>query len=233
MPEPLTPDQRIALIEQIETQETARRRRALWMTWASVAVAAIVLALIVFGARRELVQSQAALKEAEIKRATVEADIERLNASKAEVETQLNASRAALSASLGALGRVSEGPRQAAVEQQIATDPNTALLLPRVYLHIVDAADRAWAAEVGRKLESAGMIALGIEYVPKAVGLKMTDVRYYKKSEESGAARIVAILKAADVPARLNYLNMENNTKVRPNHFEVWFAAGARNPPIK
>lgn len=230
MPEPLTPDQRIELIERIESHEAARRRRALWMTWASVAVAAIVLALIVFAARRELVESHVALAKAEDRRKQVEADIKSLDAKKAETEKQLDATQAKLSASLGALGRVSEGPRQTAVDQQIAADPNTALLLPRVYLHIVDSADRAWAVEMGRKLESAGMIALGVEYVPKAAGLKTTDVRYYKKSEESGAVQIVEILKAAGVNARLNYLNMENNTKVRPNHFEVWFAAGARNP---
>jgi hypothetical protein len=231
MPEPLTPEARIALIERIESQEAAGRRRAIRMTWLSVAAAASVLALIVFGARRELARTQDALQEAEDRREQVESDIAALNVSKAEAEAQLKATEAKLSASLGALGRVNQAQRQAAVEQQLAADPGTALLLPRVYLQIVYPADRAWAVEMGRKLESAGMIALGVEYVPKAAGLKMTDVRYYKEAEEPGAARIAQILKAAGVDAQLNHLNMEDNARVRPNHFEVWFAAGARATP--
>jgi hypothetical protein len=232
MPEPLTPDQRIALIEQHDRSEGARRQRTLWMTWASVAAAAVVLALIVFSAGRQLAQVQDALTRARTEQAQVETDIQQLNSSKARIEAQLKENQAALSASLGTLGRVSDVARQTAIEQQMTDDPKTALLLPRVYLHVVDPADRAWAVEVSRTLEAAGMIALGVRYVPNAAGLKTTDVRYYKKSEEPGAARIVEILKASGVTARLNYLNMENNTKVRPNHFEVWFAANAHTRPV-
>ena len=144
------------------------------------------------------------------------------------MEGQLKTSKAALSASLGALGRVSEPQRKAAVEQELTADPNAAQLLPRAYLQIVDAADREWAKEIGRTLQAAGIIALGVEYVPKSAGLKRTDVRYYKTSERAGAETIVALLKDAGVDASLIYLNQEGNTKVRPNHFEVWFAAGAR-----
>ena len=40
-----------------------------------------------------------------------------------------------------------------------------------------------------------------------------------------------AVLKELGVQLRLNYLNLENNTRVRPNHFEVWFAAGGAGRP--
>ncbi|MEZ5290028.1 MAG: hypothetical protein R2745_03015 [Vicinamibacterales bacterium] len=231
MPDPLTPDQRLALIERIEAQDAARRRRAIGTTWLSVAAAAVVLALVVFGARRELTRTQRDLRDARAQRDRIEADIGTLRTAQAEAQAKLEATEAKLSASLGALGRVSDDQRKAAVEQQLAAEPDTARLLPRVYLQIVDQDDRAFAVQMGRRLERAGMIALGVEYVPKAAALKTSDVRYYKKADEPGAVRIVDVLKRAGVEARLQYLNMENSTRVRQNHFEVWFAAGTRRTP--
>ncbi|MGE0815944.1 MAG: hypothetical protein AB7O28_05780 [Vicinamibacterales bacterium] len=231
MPDPMTPEQRLALIERIESQDAARRRRAIGTTWLSVAAAAVVLGLVVFGARRELMRTQRDLRDARAARERIEADIGTLRTAQAAAQAQLEATEAKLSASLGALGRVGDAQRQAAVEQQIAAEPDTARLLPRVYLQIVDADDRAFAVQMGRRLERAGMIALGVEYVPRAARLKTTDVRYYKAADEPGAVRIVEVLKGAGVEARLNFLNMEDNTRVRQNHFEVWFAAGARRTP--
>jgi len=231
----LTADQRVALLEQLEKQEADRRRKAVRTAWGSVVVAAVLVVLLVFGAwsylrlaQSELSATKIELRDATKARDDIVKDIEHLNRSKAEVEAQLKTSKAALSASLGALGRVSEPQRKAAVEQELTADPNAAQLLPRAYLQIVDAADREWAKEIGRKLQAAGIIAIGVEYVAKSAGLKRTDVRYYKKSERAGAETIVALLKDAGVDASLIYLNQESNTKVRPNHFEVWFAAGAR-----
>jgi len=53
-------------------------------------------------------------------------------------------------------------------------------------------------------------------------------VRYYKKAEEAGALRIQGVLEAAGVPSTTVYLNLENNTRVRGNHFEIWCPANAR-----
>jgi hypothetical protein len=229
MNEPLTPDQRIALIEEIESQDATRRRRALRVTWLSVAIATIALALIVYSAWRELARTEATLRQVEQRREEVASEIDRLTVERTAAEGQLKETQAKLTASLGALGRVSESVRQSVVDQQIASDPRTAELLPRVYIQIVDPGDRAFAVEMSKRFEAAGMIPFsGIELVAQAAGLKISDVRYYKKAEEPGATRIVEILELAGVEARLNYLNMENNKRVRPNHFEVWFAAGTR-----
>jgi hypothetical protein len=216
----------------------AYARGARLALWLQVVVAAAALGVSVWLGGRiaeqasVLAERESQLTEAESRRAEVDEKIRIAEASLLEVEAKLKASDEKLAASLGALGRVPERQRQAAVEEQIAAIPS-AVLLPRVYLHIVDESDRAFAVAMGRRLESAGMIAVKVEYVPRAVGLKRSDVRYYRKTEEPGATRIVSVLKAAGAEARLNYLeDQETNPNVRPNHFEVWFAAGASKAAI-
>lgn len=231
MPAPLTPDDRIALVEQLERDGAARQRRAVFAMWGAVVLAAAVLALLVWMARRELGQAQAELQAVQVQRAAVTTQIAELRRTQADVERQLQESRSALAASLGVLGRVQEGARGAAVDAQLAADPAAAQLLPRVYLHIVSQADRAAADQVAKQLGAAGFIVVSTEYVPAAATLRVSDVRYYKKAEQAGAERIAAVLKELGVQLRLNYLNLENNTRVRPNHFEVWFAAGGAGRP--
>jgi hypothetical protein len=205
-------------------------RLALWLQ-VFVAAAALGVSVWLGGQITKQASELASVKSerAEIEEETrvASAALLEVEARRKDAEQKLKASEEKLTASLGALGRVPERQRENAVEEQIAADPS-AVLLPRVYLHIVDESDRAWAVKMGRALESAGMITVKVEYVPRAVGLKRTDVRYYKKAEEPGAARIVSVLRAAGAEARLNYLeDQESNPNVRPNHFEVWFAAGA------
>jgi hypothetical protein len=92
----------------------------------------------------------------------------------------------------------------------------------------VDDADRQWARNLSDRLQNAGVIPVGVELVPAAAALKRFEVRYYKKAEEAGATRILGVLEAAGVPAQPVYLNLENNTRVRGNHFEIWCPANAR-----
>ena len=48
-----------------------------------------------------------------------------------------------------------------------------------------------------------------------------------------GARRIVAIMKDAGVPAEVKYLNLENSTGVRANHYEVWCPSNARATKLR
>ena len=60
-------------------------------------------------------------------------------------------------------------------------------------------------------------------------------MRYYKNAEAPGAQRIVNIMENAGVQARSVDLNLENNTRVRRNHFEVLVPrqrAPVQAPPI-
>jgi len=240
MSEEITAQQRIARLDELERAETHRSRIARRRTWTSVGLAAALLAGLVFWAHRDLANvrqrrdaAQEQLAKVEKERDAAKQQLADLDAHRKDVERQLKDAetalaqrKAALAASIGALSRVDAKQLRSAVEQEVTADPNAAQLLPRVYLQIVDQADRGWAERCGKLLQQAGIIPLGVEYVPRAAGLRRTDVRYYKQAERAGAERIVEILRTAGVVATLNYLNQEHNTNVRPNHFEVWFAPG-------
>lgn len=115
------------------------------------------------------------------------------------------------------------------VQAAVNSDPTAAAVLPRVYLQIVNESDRDYARDIKVRLTSAGILVLGIEYVPAAGGLN-TDVRFYRKPDEPQARKIAELLKGAGIASvKTTYLQgYENSTKVRPNHFEVWLANGIR-----
>lgn len=236
----LTATERVRLLEQLQQQDADRRRKAVFAAWGSVGIATVVLAFLIFGAWWYLREAQVQLKRITEDRDATAKELQSITQSKAsaeeelgKIQAELSEKQARLAAVTQALGNVPEAQRKIAVEKQLSDNPKAAHLLPRAYVQIVDQEDREWANEIVRRLEGASIIVPGIEFVPKAVGLKRTDVRYYKKSEREGAEKIVALLKSVGVDARLNYLNQENNTKVRPNHYEVWFAAGSRNTPLR
>jgi hypothetical protein len=99
----------------------------------------------------------------------------------------------------------------------------------------VDEGDRQWARNLSDRLQQGGVIPIGIEHVPAAASLRRFEVRYYKKAEEAGALRILSVLKNVGVPATPVYLNLEKNTRVRQNHFEIWCPQNAKQfklPPL-
>jgi hypothetical protein len=110
---------------------------------------------------------------------------------------------------------------------EAAVSSQSAALLPRVYMQIVNQNDRDIANQIKDRLTSIGVLVLGIQYAPKAAGLKTSDVRYYRKVDEAEAQKILGVLKdAGEESPRLQYLpGFEDSTTVRPNHFEVWLAS--------
>lgn len=239
-PSELTALERVDLLEKLQRQEGERRRKTTFAAWGSVGIATFVLIVLIFGAWWYLQDAQSQLRDVKKERAAVTAEIERLELSKkqlaaevAKLHAELTESKAQQALLTQTLGYIPQAQRQEALEYQFRADPKGAEVLPRAYLQIVDAKDREWAKEMSQRLEKAGIVVAGIEYVPKAAGLKDTDVRYYKKSELEGAEKIVKVLESAGAKATTKYLKEENNTKVRPNHYEVWFAPGSRNIPLR
>ena len=230
---PIDPLERVAVLDRWESNQKRDRRRAAWSAWASVVAAGVVLAALIYFGHRDLaaVQKQVEDKQGEIREE--QAKLDKLKTQNAELEQRNRAFGSVL-------GRVDTKQAKAAVEQALTQNPQVATILPRVYLQIVDPNDRAYANYMGKKLQEAGFIVLGVEFRadafrPDARGLKTTDVRYYKKADEPGALKVVeALKKAGEDPVKLNYLGLENNTQVRANHFEGWFAAnsGARMKSI-
>ena len=236
----MTATERVTLLEQLQEQDANRRRKAVFAAWGSVGMATLLLAVLVFGASWYLRDARDELARITDQRDAAATELRSMIASRAsaeqalrKVQAELSEKQAQLAAVTQALGNVPEAQRRAALEKKLSDDPKAARLLPRAYVQIVDAEDRAWAKEMVSRLEGAGIIVPGIELVPKAVGLVHSDVRYYKKAEREGAEKIVALLKSFGVDASPNYLDEEDNTKVRANHYEVWFAAGSRNTALR
>lgn len=235
-PSVMTTRERLQLLEQLDLRETKQRGRAVLLAWASVGFATLVLVFLVFGAWWVVRDAQDELRTVARDYSATTARLREATAAVADVTQTLAIRQAELTEATAkfafltqALGSVPQPQRSAAIESQLAADPKGASLLPRAYVQIVDAEDRTWAETMSRRLEKQGIVVPGVEYVPKAVGLKATDVRYYKEAERDGADRIVKLLKAEGVDASSTYLRQEQNTKVRPNHFEIWFAKGSRN----
>jgi hypothetical protein len=99
----------------------------------------------------------------------------------------------------------------------------------RVFIQIVNKTDSEYATQVGARLKAAGFSVQPTQYVPQAAILSRTDVRYYRKSDEAGAQKILDILKAAGRTSAQIYIpsGQEDNPNVRPNTFEVWLANGS------
>jgi len=221
----------IDLLERIQKQDGQNRRRAILAAWSSVGLATVMLASLVVGARAQLagiagerdqVQKKLdALRESE---KTAKENLKNLNtelttkrAELAEVQSQ----RVSLTQTLG---QVPQAQRRTAIEQQVKQDPR-ASQLRRAYLHIADKKDRGWAEAMGRKLELAGIVVPGVEFVQDHI--PETTVRY-SRGDQAQADQIVELLKAS-VKARSSELPAKY--KIRPNVFEVWFAPGSRNLP--
>ncbi|MGQ0801353.1 MAG: KGGVGR-motif variant AAA ATPase [Pseudomarimonas sp.] len=101
----------------------------------------------------------------------------------------------------------------------------------RLYMHVANEVDRTSAQQLIGSLEKERFIVPGIELVNATPSI--TDVRYFRLSEQSGAAIAVRILRSAGVdPVRENYFEVqESSTALRSCHFEAWFAAGAFSKP--
>lgn len=231
--ERLSADDRLALLARIEQGEAGALRKAAGVAWLSLGIASLLVGILVFGAWSQLRRMRTEVSALE---STQRALAERTEAQKAElarVEGEFKEKQAALSALIGAVRRTDE-PAREGLATALDADPRATVLVPRAYVHIVDAGDRQWARNLSDRLQQAGVIPLGIDHVPRASGLRQFEVRYYKRAEEPGARRILAVLEHAGVPATAVYLeNLENSTRVRGNHFEIWCPENARQHKLR
>jgi hypothetical protein len=225
-------DERLALLERVEQREAGALRRAVKVAWLSLAVAATLVGLLIFGGWWQVSRLRDEAGRLEIQQADLVKEIAAQRSELERVETQLEDRQAALSTMISAYRRTSDQAR-GGLETALDADPKATALVPRAYIQIVDEGDRQWARNLSDRLAQAGIIPVGIEHVPKAASLRRFEVRYYKKAEEPGADRILGVLGSVGVPATTVYLNLETNTRVRGNHFEIWCPANARAHKLK
>jgi len=204
-----------------KTQEEEKRRRLLRISilFAALMCVAIGTALWALYSRREAqIQTEAANQQREY--ANFQRQLAEEQTRRAADENQK------YKAAVDVLNNTNKQAVQAAVDSQ----SSAAALLPRVYIQIVNQDDRNYANQIKERLTGAGVLVLGIQYVPEAAAnQKKSDVRYYRKADEPEAQKILEVLAAAGaapVPQPIYLKGYEDSTKVRPNHFEVWLANG-------
>jgi hypothetical protein len=215
----MSTEENLSLLEKLDRQGASLRRRAAWVAWGSVTAAALVMALLIAVAYQHLsdVRTQVDVETKKLADLKIE---------KAALEKDLLAARQQRDNYQNIVQNV---PKDAAIAaaQQATSKSSPAALLPRIYLHIVDDADREYAKRQGKLLEENGFVVLGVEYV-KNITLKNTQVRFYTNSQQPVAERILDILKKhGDANAVTNNLRLEDVAKTRPNQFEVWFRSRA------
>lgn len=234
-------DKDLELLESLEARDAALRRRAAWSAWGAVLLAALVLIGLIALSYRQLESSQREVGRLQREAAAERDSLEALRAEKQRLETEIANLEPIVENYQAIVAPQSAADLRAEVRISPVEPPGDTgeggggtRLQPRAYLHIVREQDRSSAKRIGEELEKAGFVALGVEYVPRAARLKNTEVRYYKRAEREGAEKLVEALRAAGVKSPgLLYLNLENNRNVRPNHYEVWFAAGLGRDPVE
>ncbi len=220
-------EERLALLQRIEQREAGAARRAAALAWTSVAIAALLVGTLIFGGWWQVTRLRREASALEARQADLVKSIEVQTAELTRLEAEAKQKQAALATMISAYRRTTDQARSG-LATALDADPKATVLVPRAYVQIVDEGDRQWARNLNDRLQNAGIIPVGIEHVPRAAALRRFEVRYYKQAEEAGAQRIVKVLEEVGVPASVVYLNLEGNTRVRANHYEIWCPENAR-----
>lgn len=242
----MTTPESLGLIDALEAQNSRSAKRARQTVWGSVAFALAVLLFLIVSASLQLLSVKKDVKAAEKQlgiqqRALQDVESARLSAERSlaqAVEQQRAAEKARDEAAVERSNAQKEAESFRRIVQNVPKEEvlkavTTAQakapgkpLAPRIYAQIVREQDRAYAARMSKVLTDEGYLVLGIEYVARPYRpLTHTEVRFYKDAELEEAQRIVEVLQGAgESKAKVRDLNLDHNKKVRPNHFEVWFA---------
>jgi septal ring factor EnvC (AmiA/AmiB activator) len=222
----MTPEERLAALEQLEVRQKRNQRRTLWAAWGSIVVAVVVLgALIVsiFDLNREatrlMERNQQLDKQNEEKTRELKEKQDQLGKVNAEL-AQKQDLLAAVKQTLGT-DNVS-----AAKNLIVASEPASSRITPRIFIHIRSQDQTSVADRLAAKFKSKGYS------VPKAeilvnTGPARPEIRYFHKNEKE--ANEAAEL-AADVggETRARYISgYENSPLVKPRQFELWLAPGS------
>ena len=226
----MTPEQRLKALEELEQRQQRNQQRVAKSVWTSIVVGVVVLGAVLATATWQLTSVRSEINALDVQKGNLQTDVADLQKQKETAEAARLKAEEQRKAVAVALSYLPAGQLQTAIDKQIAATPRTATLLPRIYLHTVDRADTSRADSVRKKLQEAGYVVLGIEYVPTAKNLKRTDVRFYHATERPEAEKIARVMNDAGEPnAFVNYLEQyENDPKARANHFEVWLASNGQ-----
>jgi len=163
------------------------------------------------------------------RRAQLESDIQKLQQQKSSLEQQtqsLQAQRDATTSAYHALANTAAAAlppekAQQAIEDSLSNNPEAAKILPRVFIHIRSASQRAKAAQIATTLRGQGYIVPGVQILVDQ-GPTATQVRYFHDADKDEAAKIAAALSANGVSnPQTEYVT--NYPNIRSRQYEIWF----------
>lgn len=209
--------ERIALLHELEQKSRRSERRARWVGWGTVGAAAVVLLIL-------LVTGGVRLEELQRRIAVEKASLQALAEEREQRQLELRATEKRLEDLREVVGKIDRTQVEAAYEQKARSSASSAQQAPRVYVHIAQQADRAYAQEVVHELEKQGFVVPGIEYVESAQRLPDSQVRYFKQSDRAQADRLERVLQDRGMgDAKTTYLRRyEDDASVRGNQYELW-----------
>ncbi len=157
------------------------------------------------------------------------ADIARKEADTAQTEyaaARRSTEAAPIAAAAGSVSSGDSGDRPGSTEA--APIVAAAGLPSRIYIQIQDKQQQTRAQEIQEALKAHKFIVPGIETL-KTGPTTGAEVRYFWKEDRDDANGIVKILQDLKVQgAQAKYIpGYEGSTKIRPKHYEIWFAPEA------
>jgi hypothetical protein len=92
----------------------------------------------------------------------------------------------------------------------------------RVYFHIRDQSQLAYANQLKARLQEQRFVVPGIQTL--RVGPSMSELRYFRVSDAPEARAIESALGVSGLVVKL-IPGYENSADIRPRHFELWLAS--------
>jgi septal ring factor EnvC (AmiA/AmiB activator) len=206
-------------LEAVEQLGKSSRRAGI----ASLLGAIIVVGSLVYSALKlhALQQSvQAAEQELEAKKKQLQG----LDAEIKEKQAQAQALQRTM-LRIGSASTQSGQQVQEAFRAEIASRPETAQLLARVWLHIRDESQRAKAKTVAQALVTAGFSVPGIEMVGDK-SPKENQVRYFEKNDQvtKDCDAIVDVAAKMNITLKKQYIPPSPDlVAIQARHYEIFF----------
>lgn len=223
----------------LDRLESRLSRRSRWIALLSLLGAALVLIALIYGSV-ELTKVEKAKQRAQEDLKTIEAKLVTDQQASKEAELRLAQLNAEIEIANKAYQQLSKyvppGTAEAAVKEAAASTLGQASIVPLIYIHIATEEQRPFAVEVGNKLRAAGyQVAKGIQYVGN-IAPNHSQLRYFFQSDNDQAMdQIVANLKSWGVDTKSQYIGMDPQASLRvlrPKQFELWLGRDFQ-PPSK
>lgn len=216
-------------IAQLEARVAVRQRQRFVWTLAGSVVPVIAAAAFLWitlqevnEAQGDLALSNTDLAEARTRLAATEDEINDRQEELTRLNVELDSAQAAID---GANAQLVQGRPELAGQILSESPVAPSQISPRVYIHVRSTAQIAASNEIADTLRLADFVIPDAEILTD-IGPNTTQLRYFKRSEEETAQRILEILQAesANEPWELQYTpGYEDSAGIRPLHFELWF----------